>query len=285
MIVRKGLLAALAALGLGLGLVLSVLCVTGAADASVPIVKGAGVGFGVLCSPVHETDNVDPILNDNRTHAHAFDGGGKGLDISVRTTSAQLRKSTTSCRHSADKALYWAPKASSPVQTQVNYYQPKDITNPSGYHAFPANLQMIAGSVSKDGSNNLSPHVRFGCQATPATARRPFDCGLSRFKVEVDFPDCVIRNANGTVRETSSSGRGHVYYSDGGGNCKGNDLKVPQLKQHWIYDQHDGRKIRWSVPWYDLHADFMNGFNPSAMQSLIDTCINGNHDGCLRISN
>lgn len=246
---------------------------------------GQPLGFGVVCDPVHEVDNVDPILDTNQTHIHAFDGGGKDLDITANTTPSDLRASTTSCLHSADKALYWTPKANSEVQTQVNYYQPQDETNPTGYKAFPANLEMIAGAKPMDGSTTVPSSLRFGCQSTPPTSSRPIDCGDQRFKVHIEFPDCVKRDADGSLRTTSANGRDHVYYSTNAGACSGNDLKIPRLKQHWIYQEHNGNNIDWSVPWYDLHADFQNGWNTTTMQNIIDICINGNDSGCQRITN
>lgn len=251
--------------------------------------QGAGLGFGVQCDPVHEFDNVDPILGGT-DHNHAFDGGGKFLDITNNTSPQDLRQANnTSCRHSNDRALYWTPKASGTapaVQTQVNYYQPRPSGDNSGYNVIPAGLRMIAGAVPNDGSQAVPGSLAFGCQGAPASADHVVDCGTDRVKVEVDFPNCVERDGSGNLLLTSSNGRSHVHYGDPQtGNCQGNALKIPQLKEHWIYDANNGSEISWSVPDYDFHADFMNGWVGETFGNAVDICINGAQNGCQRISN
>lgn len=254
------------------------------ANATVRAASGS-LGFGVTCDPAVLHDNFDPILGlaNGHSHAHSF-FGGTNIKKGVSVTSSDLRSSnSTTCALSADKAAYWLPKANSSVQTEVNYYQPKPGNDNTAYNTIPANLEMIAGSVPANGRANVSPHLHFGCQDAVATASRPVDCGTSRAKVAIDFPDCVERNRAGQLIQKSKNGRSHVHYSDNAGNCGGNSLKIPQLKVHVIYQEHNGNAIRWSVPFYDLHADFMNGWNQTVLKHVIDLCINGAHSGCQRL--
>lgn len=244
---------------------------------------GSPPGFGVVCSPEVRTGSFDPIMDMRDIHDHIFFGA---TNINVHSTGATLRQAPqTSCAFSADRAGYWTPKPlNTGIQTQVNYYKPNPLNDKGNYAVFPKNLEMIAGGVPQDGNTTPSPHVLFGCQGEVGDSERPIDCGSIRSKLEVIFPDCVERDSGGNVIQESANGRSHVYYSDRSGSCGGNALKIPQLHQHFIYYETDGTKINWSVPFYDLHADFINGWNQSTLRKVIDGCIVAQRSGCQRIT-
>jgi hypothetical protein len=76
-----------------------------------------------------------------------------------------------------------------------------------------------------------------------------------------------------------------MAYSDEQGHCPdSHPRKVVQLHVHVIYQQSDARNLNFDVPWYDFHADFMNGWDEAVLKQAIDECITDERYGCQRIA-
>jgi hypothetical protein len=136
-----------------------------------------------------------------------------------------------------------------------------------------------------DGSTKPSENVNWGCQGDPAISSRPIDCGTKRVKVEVVFPDCQAVSASGVPMDDSPNHRDHMAYSSANGRCPStHPYKVAQLHLHVIYKATNGKNLTFSVPTYDFHADFMNGWDQGVYDQLLRECIEGQQYGCEQIA-
>jgi hypothetical protein len=255
------------------------------AEAFTPV-KGAPLGFGVRCDPTVKTAHEDPIVYPGQHdvgHLHDFFGA---QNINPDSTPDSIRQGITSCALSGDKAAYWVPAAlNTSVYRMIAYYKPVPGNDKSSLNPFSEHLQMIAGSVPMDGDETPSSHVLWGCQGEVGTSNSPVDCGAGNHaKVEVVFPNCQAVNSNGPV-DDSANHRSHMAYSDEQGHCPdSHPRKVVQLHVHVIYQQSDARNLNFGVPWYDFHADFMNGWDEAVLNQAIDECITDERYGCQRIA-
>lgn len=254
------------------------------AEAFTPV-KGVGPGFGVRCDPSVKTAQEDPIVYPGQHavgHLHDFFGA---QNINPDSRPDSIRQGITSCALSGDKTAYWVPAAlNTSVYQMIAYYFPAPGKDKSLLNPYSENLQMIAGSVPMDSDETPSSHVLWGCQGKVATSNRPVDCGAgNRAKVAVVFPNCQAVNSNGPV-DDSANHRSHMAYSDEQGHCPdSHPRKVVQLHVHVIYQQSDARNLNFGVPWYDFHADFMNGWDEAVLKQAIDECITDERYGCQRI--
>ena len=135
-----------------------------------------------------------------------------------------------------------------------------------------------------DRSNRPSEKVDWGCQGEPATWPRPIDCGTKRVKVEVLFPDCQAVDDSGVPIDDSDNHRDHMAYSSTGTCPLTHPYKVAQLHLQIIFNATNSKKLGFSVPTYDFHADFMNGWDQGVYDQLLRECIEGQQYGCQIVS-
>jgi hypothetical protein len=168
----------------------------------------------------------------------------------------------------------------------IAYYMGTPTGDDGEYNVDSENLKMIAGSIPMDGNSTIDTHVKFGCQGSPAKSSKPIDCPApERAKLEIEFPNCQKVDANRQPVDESANYRSHVAYPSRHGTCPStHPYRITMLNLHVIYETTKGTALQWSVPYYDLHADFMNGWDQQVLRQAIDDCIQGADNGCQRIS-
>ena len=235
---------------------------------------GGGRGyFAVACGFSHRNQD-DMIVFPNqpgRSHDHTY-FGNKATKAS--STPAALRAAgETTCRLRADTAAYWAPTlfvsgtAVRPLGAVV-YYVRRTL---EPVRAFPANLEMIAGSAAARSAQ--STDVTFwscgGRRGVRVSSAIP-TCVNESLRLIVRFPNCW----NGTSLD-SADHKSHLAYSVSGVCPATHPVEVPAI-QLQIYHGVTGGPTAELASGGDFsgHADFVNSWNQPTLERLVDRYLN-----------
>jgi hypothetical protein len=284
MYARVGLpVALLAAMAIGLGWM-------GAAGASDRAVRSQALEhfFIISCRFSHAAPD-DPIVypgKPGRSHGHTFVGN---VSTNAFSTPASLRSHGTTCSHAGDDSAYWAPTlyaGGKPVPpTQATIYYRRLTTTP--VRLFPAGLEMVAGdshavtpqsaSVTSWECEGLKVRA-YAPRAVPPPAMEaqatgpggsPHCAAPTGLELVVNFPDC----SNGKL--DSPDHHSHMAYSVGGRCPASHPIAVPTISLVLRYPPIDTSDVFLaSGGVYSGHADFMNGWNQTALTKLVDGCLN-----------
>lgn len=231
--------------------------------------------FWLRCEASH-TLNDDPIVRpglSGASHLHEF-FGNEGTDAS--STYLSLVVGTTTCHLAADTAAYWFPALIEPGGTVVPaisinayYWGEKGLTEP-----FPPDFRELAGATVGT-MPNPGGHVYYQCQGTSTlkSATLP-NCGAgNRVKGQVEFPSCW----NGTLDLNATD---DLAYPNGDVCPNGYQRHVPRLVLHIQWDTDDasqdslvsdaGLGVDHGL---SLHADFLNAWQPGALEALVASCV------------
>lgn len=214
--------------------------------------------------------NDDPIVFQNlpgASHLHDF-FGNRSTDAFSTTQNLGV---TTSCQNSKDPSAYWAPAA----YLGTTRILPKNIkayynrTIPGPLVVFPTGLRMLAGVSTSTAAQSTSV-VYFGCGSGTGISKKnyPPDCTPvgGSLAIHVSFADC------GSGALDSADHRSHVAYSVKGVCPAGYPLHFPQLQMRLNYDVKDARTLNFSSgAYWTEHADFLNAWDPTELQRLINT--------------
>jgi Domain of unknown function (DUF1996) len=283
-----------------LGLSLAALVLPAAAAGSGH--KLHGNNFFANCRFSH-MNHDDPIVfpgHRGLSHDHTFFGNSS---TNASSTLASLRRGTTTCKPSADKAAYWIPtlyrdgRVVRPAKAQFYY-------NLRGYgqmHAFPYGLKVVAGN-SRARRPQSTKVVYWDCvgaataRSAPATRppqtcagarlaaprgffRRCVTCKLQplppsaksakRFlELHVNFPDCWDGK-----RLDSRDHRSHMAYSTNYVCPASHPVKVPLIRLTVRYPISGGRGVYLSSGGVLTgHADFLNAWDERFLKKLVSTC-------------
>jgi len=267
--------------------------------------------FNTQCAYSH-TKPDDPIVYPGKpgeAMVHDF-FGNPNADANSTYDSLNSNKATT-CDSKADPSSYWAPqlkRASGIVMPmyQKTYYKNDQPVAAVPVQPIPAGLEMLAGNHMGTSPN---PHINFLCPNTGYTTTMPTTCspntpgGPSQLNISVHFPDCwdgkTLVPVLGTSRESrmkslmkAGSGGLNVAYRNTDGTCpSGYPVKIPELQMNIAYDLGTDPDLstaqlsldpvlengQWVPQWgsmYTAHGDFINVWDVSTMQYLVDTCMN-----------
>jgi Domain of unknown function (DUF1996) len=231
---------------------------------------------------LHHRSMDDPIVfpgKPSAAHLHDFSGN---TATDAYSTYEILLQAGTSCEHDSDTAAYWTPtlflgrRAISYRDDSLDFYY-RSRTNPlSAVHPFPPGLKIIAGSPHATGPRNIKA-VDWDCKdgGSDRDTNHPVDCGTGFVSADIKFPDCW----DGT-RLDSRNHKRHMAYSfegkDGRFKCpESHPVAVPRLIFSLVWGVHAGTRIRLSSgPYYTIHADFINSWQPGALEDLVTRCIN-----------
>ena len=246
--------------------------------------------FIISCSFSHAAPD-DPIVysgKPGRSHEHAFVGN---VSTNAFSTPASLRSHATTCNHAGDDSAYWAPTlyaGGKPVPPrEVTIYYSRLTAAP--VKPFPAGLVMVAGNshaVSPQRASVTSweceqlksrayaprnrPPLAMEATSTPTTGAASVHCTApTSLELVVRFPNC----SNGKL--DSADHKSHMAYSVGGRCPASHPIPVPEIKLVFRYPRIDSSDLFLaSGGLYSGHADFMNGWNKTALTKLVDGCLN-----------
>lgn len=279
----KGLLLILAGGALVVGVLGSVaLAGNGVGREAAPAVSRAdlrGVNFVENCRFSHAAPD-DPIVFPGKagaSHHHTFVGN---RSTNAFSTYESLRASRTSCVNRADTAAYWVPtllNGATPVVPDgaTIYYRRGTL---AAVEPFPDNLRVIAGDAKATGPQ--SKRVTFwNCGVLtgvpPSSTIPACPSGRGSFlRLHIRFPDCW----NGTSLD-SADHQSHMAYSVRAQCPSTHPIAVPAVELIVRY-----RGLTPSVGANALalssggqlsaHGDFLNAWQPSALERLVDDCLN-----------
>jgi hypothetical protein len=241
--------------------------------------------FLVVCGPTM-TQQIDPIVDPGMAmsaHMHTFFGHQGVTDTS---TPKSIVGGPTACHLGEDSSAYWAPTA---YRTDTG----QQVTPKNGFAYYlgspgqsvqpiPAGLEMIGGHPNGTAPFQLGSKlmVRFACN-NGVYKTQPYDCrpyGSGAFvEAIVLFPFCW--DGHGLTPND-------VTYGDGNGVCPpGFPVKLEQLRLNEKYKGFQrGDLLRFSSGnAYTFHADFMNGWQESKLDSLTKGCLD-THRMCIEVS-
>jgi hypothetical protein len=269
--VKGAALIATGALGLTVAAMLGPVALAG----DEPRANVRGAVFIENCRFSHRAPD-DPIVfpgKSGMSHDHTFVGN--------RTTNAfstyrSLRAGSTSCRRRADTAAYWMPtlyRGTTPLLPAAGtiYYRRGTFDE---VRPFPRNLRMIAGDATATtpqefrfvfwncgGGKGGSPSSAIPtCPSTPGSALR----------LHVRFPNCW----DGRQLD-SRDHKSHMAYAEKGHCPSSHPVAVPAITILFRYPSlgGDGFSLA-SGGQLSGHADFVNTWRSSALQRLVDRCLN-----------
>jgi arabinan endo-1,5-alpha-L-arabinosidase len=267
------LLAVIAAFVMGAG----VLSIVGASPAL------ADTTFKVDCAYSH-TAADDPIVYPGQpgaSHLHDFFGNAS---TNAYSTYASMDGVTSTCTHN-DRAAYWAPTLYRNGQVvhsdgTVTYYT--KTAYKEHIEAFPKNFMMIEGNKNATTSAQQSTHVYWGCEDDSRisyTRREPPDtCSPSNgIMLRIEFPSCWDG-----VTVPGDEAANHMRYPSGGNCPSGYPHVFPMIGFHVTYQFHNastGNITFSSGNVYSAHMDFLNTWDQTTLQTLIDNCSNAQNTG------
>jgi hypothetical protein len=221
----------------------------------------------------------DPIVRfaqPGASHSHDFFGN---VSTNAFSTLNSLKLGGTSCADQPqDKSGYWMPslyKNGVKVQpVSVNAYYTLGGKAPGTIRAFPEGLKIVAGNGSATTPQRVF-NTSWGCVDPPSgspSAEVPTCPGTSALVLRVRFPDCW----DGKSLD-SPDHKAHMAQNLSTGMCPStHPVPVPELLLVAKYPIVGGSDVSLSSSGaYSGHADFFNAWQPSALSSLISTCLNG----------
>ncbi len=268
---KGAVLIATGALGLAAAAMLGPVALAG----DEPHVKLRGAVFVESCRFSHRSPD-DPIVFPGKpglSHDHTFVGNHT---TNAFSTYGSLRAGRTSCRRSADTAAYWLPtlyQGRTPVlpAAATIYYRRGTFDE---VRPFPSNLRMIAGDATATtpqpfrivfwncgGGTGGSPSSTVPtCPNTPGSALR----------LHVRFPNCW----DGRQLD-SRDHKSHMAYAEKGTCPSSHPVAVPAITILFRYPSLGGQGFSLaSGGQLSGHADFVSTWRPSALERLVQRCLN-----------
>lgn len=264
--------------------------------------------FTVDCTFSHRAAD-DPIVHPGHpgaSHSHEFFGSAT---TDADSTGPSLRGTATTCEDTEDTAAYWVPTLSvdgvavDPTFVRA-YYRAAPGSDVREVTAPPLGLAMIAGDptatatagVDGGAAGGSTPggeadghdhHHGGGAEATEPTGTAGWGCGLrprrlraepptdctdpSPLTLQLRFPDCWDGE-----RLDSEDHRAHVTASVDGACPPSHPVLMTELQvsvQWPVTGAAAGRVTLSSGPVAGAHGDFLNGWDPDALDAHVDLCI------------
>ncbi len=233
------------------------------------------VNFVSGCRFSHRNTD-DPIVfpgQPGRSHDHTFIGNDT---TNAFSTLGSLLGQSSSCRRPGDTAAYWVPTLVSAAGVAIAprsatvYYRRHTL---SALRAFPPDFKLIAGNSKATAAQSLRV-TSWNCgpggvrpQSTIPTCPNAGRRGLA---LHVQFPDCWDG-----VSLDSPDHQSHMAYSVRGRCPSDHPVAMPALQVNIRYPSAGGPGLQLSSGGqFSGHADFFNAWDQSALQQLVDGCLN-----------
>ena len=266
---------------------------------------GSGA-FRTHCLESH-TSRDDPLVYPGRpgaAHHHVFFGNPT---VDAHTTIADLKGATrTTCDgKTLNRSAYWVPALYDGRGVRIEYVEPLFYYK-TGYHVPaasiappPQGLRMIAGNAHATAPQGTHV-VKFRC-ASWQPERQWFDPGDPLDHVDV-LPECALDDLlevrvvfpqcwNGRTLSAPDNQSHMAYPSEaeppvaGTGGCPASHpVAIPEISYNFaIYvTAESGPPSTWrfssdrpdvTAPGVSLHADWMNGWDPEIMETIVRNCL------------
>lgn len=234
--------------------------------------------FVVHCTFSHSGTN-DPIVHPRMagmSHLHEFYGPPE-IDADSTPTSL-VEQTSTSCDKPGDKAAYWHPalldhgKVVEPEDLSA-YYRAAPGVDPKAVRPFPFGLAMLAGDQFAK-TPQPGDAAGWACGVQTAISDDPPTCTpTAKLHLRLTFPDCWDGRYTDSEDHVS-----HVAYSAEGVCPKGFPEHIPQLEVSIRFPVdgpgHDLALASGNI--YSAHGDFLDGWEPDALEREVRACINRN---------
>ena len=264
--------------------------------------KSASAGaFRTHCEFSHMNFD-DPIV------APGISGGGKHLHMFFGNTLTNFNSTpdsiTTSGSSTCDGGIlnataYWMPAiidttiktplvpASDSRGRDTIWYYKSAGADPASVKTMPKGLKMIAGHPSSRWPQDI---VNFSCKKPDGTTvdsdHMPRNClAGDHLTIQIKFPRCWDgKNLD------SPDHRSHMAYDLKGNVCpSSHPVVLPEVALQIRYSVYTTNTARWRVAsdsyttnspgGYSMHADWMNGWNQSTLDTMVSNIINKSLDG------
>jgi len=245
----------------------------------------ADSGWIVSCNYSHSLPD-DPIVSPSQpggSHLHDFVGA---TTTNAASTGESLLAGGTTCLIPGDKSAYWVPALYRngvrllPQGTSKNalfYYRRKGAPAGVTVQPFPLGLKIIVGNAkatSPAENPQLGTQIIWKCGPGSGTdlAAPPTQCSSGIMVVSLQFPNCW----DGTNLD-SADHRSHMAYPSGSSCPASHPVVLPRIESFFRYNVGTGTIgtiTLASGPYYTIHQDFFNAWEPGVLQTLIDKCIN-----------
>ncbi|HXF64856.1 MAG TPA: DUF1996 domain-containing protein, partial [Caldilineaceae bacterium] len=143
---------------------------------------------------------------------------------------------------------------------------------------FPPGLKMVIGNGhAKSPAENpqLGSQIYFKCGpggSSPELAAPPTQCSSGVMVVSLIFPNCWDgKNLD------SADHRSHMAYPTSGKCPASHPVVLPRLQTFYRYTVGTapiGAITFSSGPYYTIHQDFFNAWDPATLQTLVTNCLN-----------
>ncbi len=242
----------------------------------------------------------DPIVFPNQpgaSHLHAF-FGNTAVRASTTATSVASTGGSTCIGGIANRTGYWVAALVDTLTGDVQipdlgifYYKSGYNMEPASIQPFPVGLRMIAGDKT---ATSAQPNTNWSCRDRYAGdfAYIPTNCPSGDFvRMEVQFPQCWDG-----VNLDSPDHKSHMAFPISRNlplksSCPStHPIPLPAITEKFDYPVTGKFPARWRLTsdmysstlrgGFSAHADWMNGWVPSVMQTIVTKCINKSVD-CL----
>ena len=249
----------------------------------------------ISCTFVNSSKD-DPIVFPNMpgaAHLHDFYGN---VGVTAYTTTADsLSKFASNCPNE-DRSAYWMPALyrngeKITPEEMLLYYENKSLAA-GPLLAFPPNFKFVLGDAKATTAAQTEPHWKWSClDRTQFGDQPPTYCASGGIQLRAEFPNCW----DGKL-EPDGNAAGHITWANGlpqaglgikidppTNTCPpGYPKPLPMLRvsMHYLTGQDIGTITLSSGSVFSKHGDFINGWDPVVLQSLIDKCLNHPNVDC-----
>jgi Domain of unknown function (DUF1996) len=242
--------------------------------------------FHVYCGYGHRAKD-DPIVfprGPGQSHSHDFFGP---KDVTAFSTNDSIRKSGTTCirddiKDKTDHSAYWVPtlyqgNVAIKPESIIVYYM-TGFRSLRSIEAFPKGFRMIAGdsrgqTQAKVGAESAINFICQGGAVVPGSWSSAPTCAKPLMDLVIRFPDCWDG-----VNSDSKDHKSHMAYSrlvQEKATCPSTHPRlVPAVRLTVRYKTNGGPAMRLASGAVNTaHADFMNGWDPAKLDTMIARCL------------
>jgi len=242
----------------------------------------------------------DPIVAPGQpgaSHLHAF-FGNTAIDANTTPGSVATTGNSTCEGGTANRTAYWAPavidtatntavvSTNDPHALQIYYKTGYDGVRPETIQNFPTGLRMIAGNArSTTGQERVTYSCAEGNGPNISNSASFPNCAPGQLLVmSIGFPQCWDG-----INLDSPDHKSHMAYGAGWpdkGCPTSHPVPLAQVTQNYRYRVPTTGMATWRLAsdmytgpaGYSGHADWMNGWDPTVFQRIIDNCYKGGYD-------